>query len=88
MEIFVGNLAPEVTETDLLEIFKPFGQVKSTEIKREMFTGTSKGFGFVDMPGKYHSIAAINGLNGKDLRGQPLRVNEAQSRTGGRPRRR
>ncbi len=88
MEIFVGNLAPEVTETDLLEIFKPFGQVKSTEIKREMFTGTSKGFGFVDMPGKYHSIAAINGLNGKDLRGQPLRVNEAQSRVGGRPRRR
>ncbi|MSQ21605.1 MAG: RNA-binding protein [Betaproteobacteria bacterium] len=88
MEIFVGNLAPEVTETDLLEIFKPFGQVKSTEIKREMFTGISKGFGFVDMPGKYHSIAAINGLNGKDLRGQPLRVNEAQSRTGGRPRRR
>ncbi|MFM9882727.1 MAG: RNA recognition motif domain-containing protein [Burkholderiales bacterium] len=86
MEIFVGNLAPEVTEAELLELFKAFGQVKSTEIKREMFTGTSKGFGFVEMPGKYHSIAAINGLNGKDLHGKPLRVNEAQSRTGGRPR--
>jgi len=89
MEIFVGNLAPEVTEDELLALFKPFGQVKSAEIKREMFTGVSKGFAFLEMPGKYQSIAAINGLNGKDLRGQPMRVNEARTSSGGgRPRRR
>lgn len=78
MNIFVGNLAPEVTETDLMELFKPFGQVKSTEVKRDMFSGATKGFGFVEMPGRNHSLAAIAGLNGKDLKGQPLRVNEAR----------
>ncbi|HUF22207.1 MAG TPA: hypothetical protein VMP00_15815 [Burkholderiales bacterium] len=78
MNIFVGNLAPEVTETDLMELFKPFGQVKSTEVKRDMFSGATKGFGFVDMPGRNHSLAAIAGLNGKDFKGQALRVNEAR----------
>ena len=77
MNIFVGNLAPEVTETELAELFKPFGEVKSTEVKRELFSGVGKGFGFVEMPGRNHSLAAIAGLNGKDFKGQPLRVNEA-----------
>jgi RNA recognition motif-containing protein len=77
MNIFVGNLAPEVTETDLVELFKPFGEVKSTEVKRELFSGVGKGFGFVEMPGRNHSLAAIAGLNGKDFKGQSLRVNEA-----------
>lgn len=80
MNIFVGNLSPEVTEADLAELFSKFGQVKTTEIKREMFSGKPKGFGFVDMPGRRHSLAAIAGLNGKDLMGQPLRVNEARER--------
>lgn len=80
MDIFVGNLAPEATEAELIALFKPFGDVKSAEVKRELFSGTSKGFAFVEMPGKQHSLAAIAGLNGKDLHGQPLRVNEAQSR--------
>jgi len=84
MNIFVGNLAPNVTEEQLIEAFKAFGQVKSAEVKRELFTGASKGFGFVEMPGRAHSIAAINGLNGKDFHGQPLRVNEARERTGRR----
>jgi RNA recognition motif-containing protein len=80
MEIFVGNLAPQTTEQELIELFKPFGHVESVEVKRELFTGQSKGFGFVEMPGKQHSLAAIAALNGKDLHGKPLRVNEAQSR--------
>ena len=84
MNIFVGNLAPNVTEEQLIEAFKVFGQVKSAEVKRELFTGVSKGFGFVEMPGRAHSIAAINGLNGKDFHGQPLRVNEAHERHGRR----
>ncbi len=84
MNIYVGNLAPNVTEELLLEAFKAFGQVKSAQIMRELFTGASKGFGFVEMPGKAHSLAAINGLNGKDFHGQPLRVNEARERIGRR----
>jgi RNA recognition motif-containing protein len=84
MNIFVGNLAPNVTEDQLVEAFKEFGQVKSAEVKRELFTGTSKGFGFVEMPGKAHSLAAISALNGKDFHGQPLRVNEAHPRNGRR----
>lgn len=78
MNIYVGNLANEVTEKELLELFKAFGEVKSVQVMRELFSGLSKGFGFVEMPGKAHSMAAIQGLNGKDVRGQPLRVNEAR----------
>jgi RNA recognition motif-containing protein len=88
MDIFVGNLAPEATEDELMALFKPFGEVKSAEVKRELFTGASKGFGFVEMPGKQHSLAAITGLNGKELHGRPLRVNEARTMPSRGPRRR
>lgn len=88
MNIFVGNLAPEVTEAQLSELFKQFGEVKSVQVARAMFTDVSKGFGFVEMPGKRHSLAAIDGLNGKDLAGRPLRVNEAQPKIEHRRRRR
>ncbi len=81
MQIFVGNLAPDVEESDLLALFQAFGQVKSVQIARELFSGTSKGFGFVEMPGKAHSMAAISGLNGKDLKGKPLKVNESRPKT-------
>ena len=80
MNIFVGNLAPDVTETQLAELFRTYGDVKSVELVRELFTGALKGFGFVEMPGKKHSLAAITGLNGRDLGGQPLKVNEARPR--------
>lgn len=86
MNIYVGNLMPEVTEKELTDLFGTFGQVKSAQVMRELFSGMSKGFGFVEMPGKAHSMAAITGLNGKDLRGQPLRVNEAKPQMGGRRR--
>ena len=88
LNIYVGNLAPQVSEAELLALFKPFGQVESVEIKRDLFSGTSKGFGFVEMPGKAHSLAAIAGLNGKELGGQPLRVNESRPRASGPSRRR
>lgn len=88
MNIYVGNLAPQISEAELLELFKPFGQVQSVEIKRDLFSGTSKGFGFVEMPGKAHSLAAIAALNGKEHAGLPLRVNESRPRAGGPPRRR
>ncbi len=50
------------------------------QILRELFTGASKGFAFVEMPGKAHSLAAIAGLNGRDLHGQPMKVNEAREK--------
>lgn len=86
MQIFVGNLSPEVSESDLLPLFQAFGQVKSIQINRELFSGVSKGFGFVEMPGKAHSLAAINNLNGKDLKGMPLKVRESRPKPGGRRR--
>jgi len=78
--IYVGNLGDEVTEKQIEDLFKPFGQVSSVELLREMFTGKLKGFGFVEMPGRAHSLAAIAGLNRKDLAGRALKVNEARPR--------
>jgi RNA recognition motif-containing protein len=78
MNIYVGNLGPDVTETEIAELFKPFGQVASVQLVRELFTGKLRGFGFVEMPGKAHSLAAIAGLNGKEFAGRPLKVNEAR----------
>jgi len=80
MNIFVGNLGPDVTETEIADMFKPFGQVGSVQLVRELFTGKVKGFGFVEMPGKQQSRDAIAGLNGKDLAGRPMTVNEARPR--------
>ena len=86
MNIFVGNLGPDVTETDLEQLFKPFGQVGSVQLVRELFTGKLKGFGFVEMPGRQHSLDAIAGLHGKELAGRPMTVNEARPRERGRRR--
>lgn len=83
MNIFVGNLAREVKEEDLQEAFQAFGQVKTATVIKDMFSGESKGFGFVEMPTKAEALAAINGLNGKDLKGRPLNVNEARPRPEG-----
>ncbi len=80
MNIFVGNLGPDVTEAQLAELFRPFGHVASVQLVRELFTGKLRGFGFVEMPGKAHSLAAISGLNGKEFAGRPLKVNEARPR--------
>ena len=80
MNIFVGNLGPDVTEVEITEMFKPFGQVGSVQLVRELFTGKVKGFGFVEMPGKQQSRNAIAGLNGKELAGRPMTVNEARPR--------
>lgn len=88
MNIFIGNLAPGVTEAEITELFKQYGDVHSVELARVKFSDELRGFGFVDMPGKRHSLAAIAGLNGKDLRGQALTVNEARPKIEHRPRRR
>ena len=81
MNIYVGNLSRDLTENDLREAFAPFGEVQSAAIIKDKFTGESRGFGFVEMPNKAEGDAAIAGLNGKDLKGRNLTVNEARPRT-------
>ena len=84
MNIYVGNLARGVTEEDLRQAFEAFGQVTSVKIITDKFSGESRGFGFVEMAAKAEAQEAINGLNGKDLKGQTLNVNEARPRPEGR----
>jgi len=81
MNIYVGNLSYEVTEEDLQEAFKEFGQVESVKIITDKYSGQSKGFAFVEMPSKAEGQSAIEGLNGKELKGRTLNVNEARPRT-------
>ena len=83
MNIYVGNLSYETTEEDLREAFSPFGQVDSISIIKDKFTGKSKGFGFVEMSDKTEAQAAIDNLNGKELKGRTLNVNEARPREEG-----
>ena len=84
MNIYVGNLSREVTEDDLREAFEEFGQVASVTLIKDKFSGESRGFGFVEMPAKAEAQSAINGLNGKELKGETLNVNEARPRSEGR----
>jgi len=84
MNIYVGNLSYEVTEEDLKEAFKVFGEVDTVKVIKDNYTGRSKGFGFVEMPAKAEAESAIEGLNGKDLKGRNLNVNEARPRSEGR----
>jgi RNA recognition motif-containing protein len=84
MNIYVGNLSYEVTEEDLQQAFEAFGQVASVNIIKDKYSGQSKGFGFVEMPAKAEAQSAIDGLNGKELKGRTLNVNEARPRSEGR----
>jgi RNA recognition motif-containing protein len=80
MNIYVGNLSHEVTEEDLKTSFEAYGEVAKVKIIKDMFSGFSKGFAFVEMPGKEHSQKAMASLNGKDMKGKLIRVNEARPR--------
>ena len=83
MDIYVGNLPYDVSEDDLRETFGTYGQVASVRIIKDRDTGRSKGFGFVEMPSAEEAQAAINALNGTQLKGRPLTVNEARGRPEG-----
>lgn len=86
MNIYVGNLAREVTEPQLKEAFEKFGVITSASVIKDKFSGESKGFGFVEMPNKPEAEAAIRGLNGVNLGGKSITVNEARPRTENGPR--
>ena len=81
MNIYVGNLLFDVTEDELKELFAPFGQVTEVRLIMDKFSGKSKGFGFIEMPSKEEAEKAINGLNGKDMKGRPMTINEAKPKT-------
>ncbi|HVR97215.1 MAG TPA: RNA-binding protein [Thermoanaerobaculia bacterium] len=81
--LYVGNLSYRMTEDQLRETFEEFGQVTSCTIIKDKMTGQSKGFGFLEMPDRSEAEAAINGLNGREIQGRKLNVNEARPRTGG-----
>ena len=80
MNIYVGNLSPETTDDDLRQAFEAFGQVDTANVIKDKYSGESRGFGFVEMPSKDESQKAIDELNGKDLQGSPINVNEARPR--------
>ena len=87
MKIYVGNMSYDITEDELRGAFEAFGKVDSISIIKDKFSGRSKGFGFVEMPDKAEAESAITGLNGKELQGRALNVNEARPRPeGGRDR--
>lgn len=81
MEIYVGNFSRDVTEADLQAAFAAFGKVDAVKIISDRFTGEPRGFGFVTMPSASEGQAAIAGLNGKELKGRPLTVNQARPRS-------
>jgi len=80
MNIYVGHLSREATAEDLRRAFEQFGQVADTKVIIDRVTGISRGFGFVEMPNEAEARAAINSLNGKELKGQQILVNKARPR--------
>ncbi len=86
MNIYVGTLLFDVTEDELREAFKAFGEVTEVRLIMDKFSGKSKGFGFIEMPSKEEAEKAIEELNNKDMKGRAMTVNEAKPKTdrGGR----
>ena len=85
MNIYVGNLPYTVRDNDLLELFQAYGNVSSAKVVMDRETDRSKGFGFVEMSSDDEGTTAINKLNGYEINGRALRVNEARPREDRRP---
>lgn len=81
MNIYVGNLSFDVSEENLQTAFGAFGQVSSATIVKDKYSGQPRGFGFVEMPDQNEARTAIANLNGKELLGRQMSVNEARPRT-------
>jgi RNA recognition motif-containing protein len=78
MKMYAGNLSRDITEDELKKEFAAFGAVESVILIKDKFTGTAKGFGFVEMPVRTEAEAAIAGLNDKEVKGRKMVVNEAR----------
>ena len=80
MNIYVGNLPHATTDSELKDAFGQYGSVDSAKIITDRETGSSRGFGFVEMPDDGDAVKAVQELNGQDFDGRPLTVNEARPR--------
>ncbi|MDR2084625.1 MAG: RNA-binding protein [Bacteroidales bacterium] len=80
MNIFIGSLPYKVKDSDLKQLFEEYGEVNSAKVITDRQTGRSKGFGFVDMPDDELAKRAINELNGTEIQGRTIVVNEANER--------
>jgi len=78
MDIYVGNLPYDVSDSDLQQLFEKYGSVTSARVVMDRATGRAKGFGFVEMNDRAEAEKAIAATNGYDMNGRPLRVNESQ----------
>ncbi|MDI6765664.1 MAG: RNA-binding protein [Bacteroidota bacterium] len=81
MNIYVGNLSSQVSDDDLRAAFQPFGEITRVTVIKDKWSGESKGFAFVEMAKKEEGQSAIDGLNGKELQGKSIVVNEARPKT-------
>jgi len=83
MNIYIGNLSFDTTEDQLRQAFEGFGGVSTVSIITDKYSGEPRGFAFVEMSAKDEAVAAISGLNGQELNGRALNVNEAKPRVQG-----
>jgi RNA recognition motif-containing protein len=83
MNIYVGNLNYATTDAALRTLFEPYGQVVSAKVIEDRETGRPRGFGFVEMANDDEGLAAISALDGKELDGRPLKINQARPKTEG-----
>jgi len=83
MKLYVGNLSKEVTDAQLSELAKPYGTIVSANVATDRSSGASKGFGFIEFSNENEAKAAIDGLNGREVNGQALKVNESRPKTQG-----
>jgi len=79
--LFVGNMSFQTTESDLTALFKPFGEVTRVHVAKDRETGRARGFAFVEMPNDEEAAKAIAALDGKEVGGRNLKVNEARPKT-------
>jgi RNA recognition motif-containing protein len=80
MKLYVGNLSKQITDAQLNDLVTPYGAIVSANVATERSSGESKGFGFVEFSNENEARAAITGLDGRDVNGQALKVNEAKPR--------
>ena len=81
MKVYVGNLSKQMTEAQFRDLVSPFGATAKIDLAKDRDTGASRGFGFVEYPNDDHARAAISALNGKEVNGRALRVNESQPKS-------
>jgi cold-inducible RNA-binding protein len=81
MKVYVGNLSKQITDAQLNELAVPYGKLVSANVATERSSGQSKGFGFLEFSNDDEARAAITGLDGRDVNGQALKVNESRPRT-------